>query len=112
MRVRRVSRASVCAALIFAVLCGVCGCAREERDPIPTGGAVTLPQGEADASSADTTSADTSSAPDTTAEPTPEKRVTFIAAGDNVIHPGIYIDARERAAALGQGRAYDFRPMY
>ena len=112
MRVRRVTRASVCAALIFAVLCGVCGCAREERDPIPTGGAVTLPQGETDAFSADTTSADTSSAPDTTAEPTPEKRVTFIAAGDNVIHPGIYIDARERAAALGQGRAYDFRPMY
>ena len=105
MRARRVTRAIVSAAFIFTVLCGICGCAREVRDPIPTGGAVTLPQGEADASSADTTFADTDPAPDTTAEPMPEKRVTFIAAGDNVIHPGIYIDARERAAVLGQGRA-------
>ncbi len=48
-------------------------------------------------------------------EPIPEEpyeaaRITFVAAGDNVIHPCIYIDARNRAEA--GGRAYNFRPMY
>ncbi len=40
-------------------------------------------------------------------------RISFLAAGDNVIHPCIYIDARNRAAAdPGAVRAYDFKPTY
>ncbi len=37
-------------------------------------------------------------------------RLSFVAAGDNVIHPGIYMEAAERAA--GSASAYDFKPMY
>ena len=48
-------------------------------------------------------------------EPIPEPlhevtRISFLAAGDNVIHPCIYIDARNRATA--KTRPYNFRPMY
>lgn len=43
-------------------------------------------------------------------EPVETARISFLAAGDNVIHPCIYIDARNRAAA--GTRAYNFRPMY
>ncbi len=35
-------------------------------------------------------------------------RVRFVAAGDNVIHPSIYIDAAYRA----KGQGHDFLPMY
>ena len=43
-------------------------------------------------------------------EPVETARISFLAAGDNVIHPCIYIDARRRATA--ETRAYDFTPMY
>ena len=44
-------------------------------------------------------------------------RLSFIAAGDNVIHPCIYMDAERRAAAqVAAGeeniRKYNFKPMY
>ncbi len=42
--------------------------------------------------------------------PVEELRISFLAAGDNVIHPCIYIDARNRATS--ETRAYNFRPMY
>ena len=45
-----------------------------------------------------------------TEEPYETARVSFLAAGDNLIHPCIYIDARNRAAA--DTRPYNFRPMY
>ncbi len=45
-----------------------------------------------------------------TEPPTETARISFLAAGDNVIHPCIYIDARNRASA--NTRAYDFKPMY
>ncbi len=45
-----------------------------------------------------------------TEPPTEEARISFLAAGDNVIHPCIYIDAKNRASA--NTRAYDFKPMY
>lgn len=37
-------------------------------------------------------------------------RISFLAAGDNLIHPCIYMDARDRATA--ESRPYNFRPMY
>lgn len=44
-------------------------------------------------------------------EPEPEPvRVSFVAAGDNVVHPGIYMDARNRAG--GGSEDFDFLPMY
>ncbi len=43
-------------------------------------------------------------------EPTETARISFLAAGDNVIHPCIYIDARKRANA--DTREYNFKPMY
>ncbi len=43
-------------------------------------------------------------------EPHETARISFLAAGDNVIHPCIYIDARNRATA--DTRAYNFKPMY
>ncbi len=46
----------------------------------------------------------------TTAEPPKEVRISFLAAGDNVIHPCIYIDARNRAT--DETRPYNFKPMY
>ena len=39
-----------------------------------------------------------------------EKRVSLAAVGDNLIHPQIYIDARNRSVA--GGRAYNFKPTY
>ncbi len=42
--------------------------------------------------------------------PYEEARISFLAAGDNVIHPCIYIDARNRASS--DTRPYNFRPMY
>ncbi|MBQ8249645.1 MAG: CapA family protein [Clostridia bacterium] len=43
-------------------------------------------------------------------EPAETVRISFLAAGDNVIHPCIYMDAERRATA--ETRAYDFKPMY
>ena len=37
-------------------------------------------------------------------------RISFLAAGDNVIHPCIYMDAEERATE--ETRPYNFKPMY
>lgn len=56
--------------------------------------------------------------------PVEVKRLSFLAAGDNVIHPCIYMDAENRAKAVtaavtaaekAEGldvRKYDFKPMY
>lgn len=50
------------------------------------------------------------SAPET--EPEPEEiRISFLAAGDNVIHPNIYKDA-ERRAEKGSEYKYNFLPVY
>lgn len=43
-------------------------------------------------------------------EPREPEKITFLAAGDNVIHPCIYIDAKNRATS--ETRAYNFKPMY
>lgn len=42
--------------------------------------------------------------------PSETARISFLAAGDNVIHPCIYMDARARATS--ETRAYNFKPMY
>lgn len=43
-------------------------------------------------------------------------RLTFVAAGDNIIHEAVYTDARNRAASYvstgGKTQAYAFAPMY
>lgn len=49
----------------------------------------------------------------TKADPLPvteTARVSFLACGDNLIHPCIYMDARDRATA--DTRPYNFKPMY
>ncbi len=48
--------------------------------------------------------------PPVTEPPKPkEKRVSILAAGDNIIHEAVYLDAAKRAA---DGAKYDFLPMY
>ena len=42
-------------------------------------------------------------------EPVSHVNLSFIAVGDNLIHPNIYTDAALRASG---GREFDFRPMY
>ncbi len=48
-------------------------------------------------------------APVTTAPKPTENRVSFIAAGDNIIHENVYTDAKNRAKS---GEKYDFVSMY
>ncbi|MCI8387687.1 MAG: CapA family protein [Clostridiales bacterium] len=43
-------------------------------------------------------------------EPVETARISFLAAGDNVIHPCIYMDAEKRADETT--RKYNFKPMY
>lgn len=56
-------------------------------------------------------------APDVPIEsPIDTVRITFAAAGDNIIHEAVYTDAKQRAAALvssgAPAQAYTFAPMY
>lgn len=48
-------------------------------------------------------------------EPEPEPvlhNVTFLAAGDNIVHTNVYYDAELNAKAAGTGESYIFDPMY
>lgn len=47
---------------------------------------------------------------DTGKDPLPLTRLTFLAAGDNLVHGNIYIEARERAKETEA--AFDFSPVY
>lgn len=92
MRIRRFAAGLLAAAMVFA-LAG-CGQTAESLSPSPT--------------------------PETTAQPTPEptpeptptvQTVRFSASGDNLIHEGLYNQARRRAAEAGQD-GYDFTFAY
>lgn len=48
--------------------------------------------------------------PEIALEEPKEVRISFLAAGDNVIHPCIYMDAQRRATE--ETRPYNFKPMY
>jgi poly-gamma-glutamate synthesis protein (capsule biosynthesis protein) len=62
---------------------------------------------------ASTTNAPTTTTAVTTTTPAPlNKRIEFLAVGDNLIHTYIYYDAAERATALGNDGGYDFTGMY
>lgn len=55
------------------------------------------------------------SPPDTISEPEEKQepvttKISFLAAGDNVIHPCIYLEAKQRATK--DTREYNFKPMY
>ena len=55
----------------------------------------------------------TTKAPETTAPKSDESRVSFLAAGDNIIHEQVYVDAKNRAAKSGdKSKKYDFVSMY
>jgi poly-gamma-glutamate synthesis protein (capsule biosynthesis protein) len=55
----------------------------------------------------------TTTAPTTTTTAPPlNKRLEFLAVGDNLIHTYIYYDAGERAEAMGNSGGYDFTGMY
>lgn len=87
--------------LIAAMLLTLCACADyapPSPDPLATLDTVAHP-----------TDTEAALAP---VEPLPDvvKRVSFAAIGDNLVHPCIYIDARNRAVA--GGRAYNFKPPY
>lgn len=92
MCIRRFAAGLLAAAMVFA-LAG-CGQTAERLSPSPT--------------------------PETTAQPTPEptpeptptvQTVRFSASGDNLIHEGLYNQARRRAAEAGQD-GYDFTFAY
>lgn len=49
------------------------------------------------------------SSSETSAEPTEPRTITIAAAGDNLIHESVFLDAAKRASG---GKEYDFTPMY
>ena len=51
----------------------------------------------------------TSKAPETTLPKSNESRVSFLAAGDNIIHEQVFVDAKNR---VKNGEKYDFASMY
>ncbi|MBR6708696.1 MAG: CapA family protein [Clostridia bacterium] len=90
-----------CLSILLALLCLV-SCAPADNIPLradPLSSIETMPH-------------ETSSEQLTAIEPLPDEivRVSFAAIGDNLVHPCIYIDARNRAVA--GGRAYNFKPPY
>ena len=67
----------------------------------------------------ETVAPDTAPTFDSITEPTPdtepapaENRVTFFAAGDNIIHECVYLDAMTAAASVGAPSDYYFEDMY
>ena len=60
----------------------------------------------------DAMTAETPADPIAPVDPLPDEivRISFAAVGDNLVHPCIYIDARNRA--VSGGRAYNFKPPY
>lgn len=107
------------AALAAALTLCSCGMFRPADSPPgkpdATGAGTSAPDvSVSDTSAPDVSTAD-NSAPDTeapvTTEPEPEVvTVSFLAVGDNVIHPNIYMEAKKRAVA--GGREYNFAPIY
>lgn len=92
MRIRRFAAGLLAAAMVFA-LAG-CGQTAESLSPSPTPEATAQPT------------------PEPTPEPTPTvQTVRFSASGDNLIHEGLYNQARRRAAEAGQD-GYDFTFAY
>ncbi len=92
MRIRRFAAGLLAAAMVFS-LAG-CGQTAESLSPSPTPEATAQP------------------APEPTPEPTPTvQTVRFSASGDNLIHEGLYNQARRRAAEAGQD-GYDFTFAY
>lgn len=92
MRIRRFAAGLLAAAMVFA-LAG-CGQTAESLSPSPTPEATAQPT------------------PEPTPEPTPTvQTVRFSASGDNLIHEGLYNQARRRAAEAGHD-GYDFTFAY
>lgn len=92
MRIRRFAAGLLAAVMVFA-LAG-CGQTAESLSPSPTPEATAQPT------------------PEPTPEPTPTvQTVRFSASGDNLIHEGLYNQARRRAAEAGQD-GYDFTFAY
>lgn len=92
MRIRCFAAGLLAAAMVFA-LAG-CGQTAESLSPSPTPEATAQPT------------------PEPTPEPTPTvQTVRFSASGDNLIHEGLYNQARRRAAEAGQD-GYDFTFAY
>lgn len=92
MRIRRFAAGLLAAAMVFA-LAG-CGQTAESLSTSPTPEATEQPT------------------PEPTPEPTPTvQTVRFSASGDNLIHEGLYNQARRRAAEAGQD-GYDFTFAY
>lgn len=60
-------------------------------------------------STEDTTEPPVTIPPDTEPVLPPEKRVSILAVGDNIIHEAVFTDAKNRAS---DGAEYDFVPMY
>lgn len=108
---RMISFLLSCATVIFAVGCGSPGIVDdgtelpEWLDPEVT--RISAP-GYEDDTDEETVSKDTTNSPETTAPKPDEQRVSFLAAGDNIIHEQVYVDAKNRATDGG----YDFCGMY
>lgn len=83
---------------LLLILCGCADFAAPSADPLAAVESIAAPT-------------DTEAALEAV-EPLPDEitRVSFAAIGDNLVHPCIYIDAKNRAVA--GGRAYNFKPPY
>jgi len=67
---------------------------------------------ETSGSNSDTVKPDTPTKPETPSKAGEAARISFVAAGDNVIHKCIWRDAERRAAWSGYHRDFDFKPTY
>ena len=115
----------ICTVLLLSTLLSLNSCIFRFDDPaVTTDGATRNEPNQTSDAQGDTTPSDTNSTPspvtdtptsDTpvTEPPTPnpqEKRISFLACGDNVGHDSVLADAKKRATA--QSYPYNFAPMY
>ncbi|MBR4960804.1 MAG: CapA family protein, partial [Clostridia bacterium] len=100
------------------ILCGICvlsfvfslpGCAMLEEDPPVR--MYTVSDLQSTPETTGTVCTDTPAEPviSPVTDPFLGVEITFLAVGDNLIHPNIYMDARKRGSAE---KEYDFLPMY
>ncbi|MBQ8508800.1 MAG: CapA family protein [Clostridia bacterium] len=107
--IRKILSALLCLSLTALTACGITACGKPavSEPEVTRITAPTLAEGDP----SDTPVASITQPPETEPpEPVEEARISFLAAGDNVIHPCIYMDAERRAT--DETRAYNFRPMY
>ena len=110
--------------VLLALLFVLSGCAfgagtetgtesEKEIEPVTTEPAVTEQPETFPPETEPETETEATEPPETEPPLPPEpKRVSFLAAGDSIIHEGIYLEAAKMGRLNGEGRAYDFSHIF